>query len=159
MENNQELRAYFFNNMYLSGIHAGIQAQHCTAAMFVNYPNDRISLGEFGDRAVNTLYSWANHHKTTIILNGGYASNLYRILNIVAIDSNPYPWGVFCESEEALNSCITSVGIILPEKVFNYKKNLEQHYLEGGVIENYPVKLTEFELLLVEELSQCGLMS
>jgi hypothetical protein len=147
----QELRAYFFQNMYLQGIHAGIQSQHCTAEMFCKY-----SIGNDLDQPMaRTLYAWATFHKTTIVLNGGDASNLKRIATL--LDSHPhnYPWTYFEESEEALGGCITNVGIILPEKIFN-------HFSSDGEIVECPYSnttLTEFEINLAMEVSQCRLMS
>ena len=153
MENPEELRAYFFNNMYLQGIHAGIQAQHCTAEMFAKY--------EYGSVGEGILHDWAANHKTTIILNGGYAHNLQRLVNLFYNDtSNPYPFSYFCESEEALEGCITSVGIILPKRVFEGARYMSTS--SPSLIRDRYTQLnniTSFELEIMKELSQCGLMT
>ncbi len=148
----QELRAYFFQIMYLQGIHAGIQTQHTTAEMFVKYL-------PFEHKCSDMLYDWANNHKTTIILNGGYAANLELLEALLSDPQNPYPWAAFCESQEALRNCITNVGIILPEKIFNYNKNIEGWLEQGGKWSDYPIKLSPFELQLATEVSQCRLMA
>ena len=154
MENSEELRAYFFNNMYLQAIHAGIQAQHCTAEMFVKYPYDTCTPDQ------DILYDWADYHKTTIILNGGYASNLERIISILNNPNNPYPWGYFCESQEALKGCLTSVGIILPRKVFEGAKYMSTS--SPSLVKDRYIQLnniTSFESEIMKELSQCKLMT
>ncbi len=138
---NQGLRAYFFQNMYLTGVHAGIQSQHTTAEMFVKYNMKEGYL---------VLADWARYHKTTIVLNGGYASNLVRICKLLDNPENPYPWAYFKESEEALNGCLTNVGVILPERVFSADVDYQ---------ENYCQTLTDWEVQLAKEVSQCRLMN
>jgi hypothetical protein len=151
---NQELRAYFFQNMYLQGIHAGIQTQHCTAEMFVKYL-------PFENRCSDMLYDWANHHKTTIILNGGYASNLHRIVDLLTSPDNPYPWAYFCESEEALEGCITNVGVIVPKTVYDYVSEQEKLTKESGLVfvsVKHVWGLSDFQVELAREISKCHLM-
>lgn len=155
MEKSEELRAYFFNNMYLQGIHAGIQTQHCTTEIFNKYY--KYTLSQYQSEQSLTLNNWATNHKTTIVLNGGYASNLRYLIEIFNDTDNPYPFGYFCESEEALEDCITSVGIILPKKVFEGSK-----YVTTSLIKDRYVQLnniTSFELKIMKELSQCKLMN
>ena len=149
----QELRAYFFNNMYLSGIHAGIQAQHCTVEMFLKHSTP------MGPRS-NMLHEWARNHKTTIVLNAGYADNLEEIANMLRSDDNPYPWGYFCESSEALAGAITSVGVILPDRLFNYDRRIEE--LIVGCLkadECWGAVPSEYEMQLIKELAKYKLMN
>lgn len=121
----QELRAYFFQNMYLQGIHAGIQSQHTTAEMFVKYLDGKVkSLSKCPQDTqyhnnVKVLYDWANNHKTTIVLNGGMQGDLEEAIKVFDTEDNPYPWAFFKESEYALGGALTNVGIILPEKIYN----------------------------------------
>lgn len=123
----EKLRAYFFNNMYLQGIHAGVQSQHTTAEIFTKY------LTECSPQR-SQLLSWANEHKTTIVLNGGMSSHLKEVIELFENSDNPYPWAYFCESEEALNGAITNVGIIVPEKIWMRDKWLEdENNLESGL--------------------------
>ena len=124
---NQELRAYFFTNMYVVGIHAGIQAQHCTTEMFLKYQPDGFvpeSLGCMEHLKEDILYDWARDYKTTIILNGGYQGNLERITTILDNENNPYPWDFFCESDDALKwlydvsgYCSTRESVQLPYRL------------------------------------------
>jgi len=147
--------------MYLQGIHAGIQSQHCTAEMFVKY-------AECLDGEDNLLYDWAENHKTTIVLNGGYASALYELsVFLDDDDENPYPWAYFKESEEALDGCITNVGIILPDKIFNYSQ-IRMDLLERNQwLNTYPAPrdlngrmgYTDWEIELAEKVEACKLMT
>lgn len=104
------MRAYFFGNMYLSQIQQGIQAAHVTAEFFMKYPEDHEC------NKIDLLDDWARNHKTMILLNGGYGENLHDLLEFF-VDGN-YPFAYFCESKEALDGAITSVGIVLPPKIY-----------------------------------------
>lgn len=105
------MRAYFFGNMYLSSIQQGIQAAHVISDMFVKYAYDAVE--------AETVREWATDHKTMILLNGGYSETLRELKRFFDIDENPYPWCAFNEGEDALDGALTSVGIILPEKIYN----------------------------------------
>ena len=109
--NAEELRAYFWGNMYLSSIQQGIQAQHCTAELFVAYPS-------YHNKAFD-LYTWAEEYKTSILLNGGYSSQLRELYQFFSHEDNPYPYAQFHESNEALDGALTCVGIVLPKCVFD----------------------------------------
>ena len=90
MEQKQELRAYFFANMYLPSIHAGVQSQHTTAEMFIKYcvtANEDTLVKE-----ENLLIDWATNHKTTIVLNGGMSGSLQELVTLFESEDNPYPW-------------------------------------------------------------------
>lgn len=97
-------RAYCINNMYLSGIHAGIQSAHSIAELFVKYPNDLM------------LKQWAQEDKTIVVLNGGYAKNLQIIAEILT-ETN-FAWSSFHESEEALGGVLTNVCVILDQSIY-----------------------------------------
>ena len=57
------MRLYSVTNMYMAGIHAGIQTQHSTGELFAKYREYSIQN--------NTIFEWVIYHKTTIVLNGG----------------------------------------------------------------------------------------
>lgn len=104
-----EYRAYFFTNMYISDIQRGIQTAHCTSALHMKYP-------------VNKLLSiWANVDKTMIVLNGGYSSHLKDLCRLFD-DQTKYPWAYFKESQAALDGALTCVGIILPDHIYETAK-------------------------------------
>ncbi len=165
------MRAYFFLNQYISSIQCGIQSAHCLAEMFVKYRIDTTSSVEEIAK-FRLLTDWATNHKTMILLNGGYSSNLWQILNTF-INGNgtfkdeseaPYPFAHFQESEEALSSVLTCVGIILPEKVYNnvdlvVAMDAERDMLKYAAIAAAVSKLelSEFDLLLCRELAKYSL--
>ncbi len=100
------MRFYAFGNMYLSSIQQGIQAAHVIGNMAVKYTKNSM------------FHTWARDHKTIILLNGGMGLNLAMLVNHLQDDDNPYEWAYFCESTDALDGALTSVGIILPEEVY-----------------------------------------
>ena len=111
------MRAYFFNNMYLSSIQQGIQAAHAVTEMAVRYQR----CGDGFTPAGTMFYQWAEHHKTMILLNGGYASNLqdlYDFIHAGLVNEKSYPYAKFHESEDAMGGMLTSVGVVLPEKIY-----------------------------------------
>lgn len=113
------MRAYFFGNMYLSSIQQGIQAAHATAEMFVKYDNT-------GSPEYSILDTWARDHKTMVLLNGGFAQELHNLVAFFGQKDNPFPWAFFRESLEALDSALTTVGIVLPEEIYNASKALRE---------------------------------
>jgi len=149
MEKQEELRAYFWNNMYLTGIHSGIQSQHTTAEMFLKY------CYPLSDDKGQMVFDWAHNHKTTIVLNGGYAEHLKDLAKFLHTSFNPYPWSYFRESAEALGGCFTNVGIILPEKIYNCEFPTGLHSYNQAAHSG----LTLFEVDLARRVSQCKLMS
>jgi len=109
------MRAYYFGNMYLSSIQQGIQAAHVTAELFSQYPRYK---DQEDIEKQEMLYEWAQNHKVMILLNAGYGEELHTLRQTFMIPDNPYPWAAFAESPEALDGALTSVGIILPEKIY-----------------------------------------
>jgi len=110
------MRAYFFGNMYLSSMQQGIQAAHVVADMFIKYDltNPDIPLSDAG----YFVTQWASEHKTMILLNGGYSESIRKLVNFFNDRENPFPWVEFHEGEDALDGALTSVGIILSEKIY-----------------------------------------
>lgn len=115
-------RAYFFTNMYISSIQCGIQSGHVIGELGVKYWDDKTKVGDI-------FRDWVTNDKTMIVLNGGYSITLEEIYRLLDTQNNEhnYPFAKFNESEEALNSAITCVGIILPEHIWD---NVEFSYTE-----------------------------
>lgn len=109
---HQETRAYFFNNMYLQGIHAGIQSAHTIAEMMVAFPDHPL------------LKQWATIDKTIIVLNAGYSSVLEEFITLLM--GSDWPFAYFNESQEALNGALTNVGVILPESIYNFNSEIRK---------------------------------
>ena len=110
------MRAYYFvNGLYMSQIQLGIQSLHCTTEMFVKYPNVEWTASGSPNQH---LYDWAHNHKTVIILNAGYTETIRDLLKFFHTGTHTYPFAEFRESKEALDGALTSVGIVLPEKIY-----------------------------------------
>lgn len=117
------MRLYFFSNLYISSIQHGIQGVHSFGEMVLEYALDPDRPNAEAEREV--LRTFLRDHKTTIVLNGGYASTLAEIhqrLGEIAQDwpaTNPLAstllYGKFHEEEAALNGALTSVAAIVPE--------------------------------------------
>lgn len=137
------MRAYFFQNFYLQGIHAGIQSQHTTAEMFVKY--------SIGSTQHIMLYDWAINYKTTIVLNGGMQSDLLVIEKL--LDNCKFPWASFREETDALNGALTNVGVILPEYIYNAPKVDSDYWWESSW------QFTEAEIKFVQMLQTKRLMT
>jgi hypothetical protein len=108
-------RAYFIGNMYLSSIQQGIQATHCLAELYNKYTPVDNSKATMEFAALN---DWATEHKTVILLNGGFSLALRELHEFLDNEFNPYPFARFHEGEDALDSALTCVGIVLPEKIY-----------------------------------------
>jgi hypothetical protein len=157
------MRAYFFGNMYLSSIQQGIQAAHVVTHMFRDYRQ--------ASKRRKMLYEWANKHKTMVLLNGGGHRDLLNLVAFLDVKQNPYPWAMFAEDEESLNLTITSVGVILPEQVYEAAKLIREdkngeaeRFAEEGVIDlmidgkyRTGVKFTWWVRSLIERINSCPL--
>jgi len=166
------MRAYYFGNMYLSSIQQGIQAAHATADIAVKYSHPN------ADKKQLTMFlDWAEDHQTMILLNGGYSETINGLLEFFALDTqHPYPFAPFYESDAALDGALTTVGIILPEKIYVAAALARPHgslvleeILENGELvvggENNSTgeivtwEFSKWEYKMVEKLNQFGLAS
>lgn len=150
------MRAYFFTNLYLSSIQQGIQPLHVMSNMFVKY-------GASDNNTHNMLYDWAQNHKTVICLNGGYSQTLAELRFFFDDSENPFPWDYFCEGDDALDGALTSVGIVLPEKIYNMARLVREKEINTKdlyAFRNYPPTQEEFslwEIQFIERLTQFSL--
>ncbi len=119
------MRAYFFGNMYMSSIQQGIQALHTTVEMYREFPN------------AEDLRQWADNHKTVILLNAGYSQTIRDIANGLASTENPYTWGIFHESHEALDGALTCAGIILPEGIYEAATAIRERKFTVAEVERF----------------------
>lgn len=157
-------RAYFFGNMYFQGIHAGIQSAHVIAEMFSQYAELEAVYGPGSMSSYAILKNWAANHKTMILLNAGYSSELRSLIDLMNTPDNPYPWAKFNESEEAADGCLTSVGIILPYKVYDYAKLVRERDADRSswprtniLADNASQILTPWEIEMAQRLNQYSL--
>lgn len=118
------MRAYFFGNMYLSDKQHGIQAAHVVARMAAKYcphPDDHI---KETDRCHVQFLEWAEEHETIIIMNAGYGENIHKLNDFFCDTDNPFPFAMFKESKAALDGAATSIGIILPYRIYEAAKKV-----------------------------------
>lgn len=139
------LRLYSIGNMYLSGIHAGIQCAHTVGVMADKYldSNCRFKINPEED-----YRQWASQDQTIMCMNGGYAEALEGWVDFLEDGDNKFAWGYFHESREALNGALTNVSIIVPERIYNIA-----HYATYLSPSEYHHQYTEFERDLGEKLS------
>lgn len=110
-----EYRFYGFGNYYLSSLQQGLQSAHCIADMFVKYRKENLPQ--------ETVYEWAQNHKTMVLLNGGNSLTLSEIhkffieLKDLGMD---LPFSLFHEDEQSLNGALTYVGIVVPSEIYEF---------------------------------------
>lgn len=121
------MRLYSWVNMYLEGIHAGIQTQHACDGMTVKY-YDRVTAGikkmsmpNDDHKKLNMIMDWKRDHKVIQIFNGGYSSSLRERYKALTDYATKFclPLGKFHESKDALDGALTAVCIIVPEQYYN----------------------------------------
>jgi len=130
------MRAYFFVNMYMQGIHAGIKAGHCMNRINVKYGMSADERGNysFGTGPVTPerlqLAEFITKHETFVLLNGGDQKSLGMIIQDFHYASkerkNEFPWAAFNESIDALNGAVTCVGIILPQRIYTFAEMIRK---------------------------------
>lgn len=132
------MRAYFFGNFYLSSIQQGIQAAHVTHELFLKYVTPQGSVSSDAVfvqlKATAPLLEWAASHKTMILLNGGDQDGLEYIYGrLEELTSVLHlPFAKFHESKGALNGALTSMGIIVPQHIYEM---LPEEYSEARISE------------------------
>ncbi len=117
------MRLYSITNMYMAGIHAGIQTQHSTAELFVKYPMTNSSTSHLG----SFVYAWAKYHKTTVILNGGMHDALCRLLELLEEWESREPDEVMPFApffEPGVNNALTSISIVMDEVSIEYMSRI-----------------------------------
>ncbi len=107
------MRFYAMGNSYLSSIQQGIQAFHVLGEMVANRGAEIAMVDE-----------WLHNHKTLVCLNGGNNRKLLTMYEFLSTSENKYPWAYFNEDDESMGGMMTSIGIIVPEKI--YKANLDE---------------------------------
>lgn len=116
--NTEPMRRYFFTNMYMGGIHTGIQSGHAAEEMWANVVRSFLtSPTEYAEMKLKYLLDFAENHKTWIILNGGDHYKLSEFYQFLINARNPYTFSSF--QEPGLNGAITSVSVILPERMWD----------------------------------------
>lgn len=137
------MRLYTMVNSYLSSVQYGIQTAHCISDMFVKYQD------HLGSPQTNTLFDWAQNHKTIIMLNGGNCAELAQLyVNIrdLCLDVM-LPRGYFKEDEQSLNNAITCVGIVIPPKIYEFAAELRK--TPASLYDAQSLSLSELDLAVL----------
>ena len=111
------MRAYFFNNQYLAGIHNGIQAGHAICDMWSGFFERFLKAGSWTlPVPFEALRNICRDHKTWIILNAGDHDALNEFYDFLH-GQNDLP---FCRFKEpGLNYATTSVAVVLSDRMFD----------------------------------------
>lgn len=128
------MRCYHFCNFYLASIHAGIQSAHAQHELATKYLGDGFDAehGLLADNEwthaanIDKYLEWAKNHKTMILLNGGMQGDLIKIEDLLASDSNRFPYASFREDDYALNGALTNVCIVLPYQMYELNYHIMQ---------------------------------
>ena len=133
------MRMYSFTNFMLSSMAQGIQPLHAVAEMSIKYQNDEKH---------QQYYDWAKNHKTMICLSAGVYTDLKYVRDFFTTSENPYAWSEFCE-DESLDFQMTSVAIVLPEKIYEASSLLRSRnfVFEGMYLHCLDTEKTDFETL------------
>lgn len=106
----------FVNGLYMSPLQHGLQTAHCIAEM-----------SQLKDSVFD---EWASNHKTIVILNAINVAGLLELEKTFATMDIPYPVASFREDEASLNGAITSVGVVLPEEIYESARLVRQKKLK-----------------------------
>lgn len=140
------MRYYGFGNYYLSSLQQGLQAAHAIADLSVGLSQE--------SPQYQTFEEWADCHKTIILLNGGNASQLTDLMVFLDTNDHELPFVTFYEDHESLNSTITHVGVIVPEKLYQLAEEIRN---PKAKINEEAIELTEFERTFINTYLQLPL--
>ena len=114
------MRFYAVGNQYLSSIQQGIQAFHVLGEMAIFYAPRKQLLG--ASNAEMMYHDWLNNHKTVICLNGGNNAALTDFWYFIhKPDHNTLPYSKFNEDDASMGGMLTSIGIVVPEKIYGIR--------------------------------------
>lgn len=108
----------FVNALYLKEIQLGIQTAHVVSELYSKY-----YFGSDSNKFPSILLDiWGKQDKTIIVLNGGNVKGLKKINDfLVEEDKKGFflPYATFSEDDESLGGILTSVGVIVPEDIYD----------------------------------------
>lgn len=163
---NQELRLYTFVNFYLSSIQQGIQTAHVVHSLFTKYIQDITDTERHTKNSI-MLWDWAQNHKTIVVLNGGANADICEIMYMMERLQHTrigyLPFEGFNEDEMSLGSILTSVGVVVPQKFYEAKKDDQVlgaqigSYVYTGIDESYVYEPNTPEHTFIDMLKSCSL--
>jgi prenyltransferase beta subunit len=144
--------------MYLSSIQVGIQNAHCLVNIGRKYNNDNsnVFILESDVAARSNYIDWSDNYKTMVCLNGGNQANLKEIVDIFCAHDNPFAWNCFYEDEQSLNNCLTCVGIILPERIYDAAQRIREDRT-GQFVIALQNEFIDWEFKLMSIINSCRL--
>lgn len=136
------MRLYSITNMYMAGIHAGIQTQHSTVRLFVKYDKD--GGDTFPQEAL--LFDWAINHETTVVLNGGMHDSLKELLELFEKwekkeVNDVLPFAPFFEP--GVNNALTSISVIMPQNAIDFMSRIRSTKPETPEYETLKLEMND----------------
>lgn len=152
IEHTMETRLYTFTNMYISGIHVGLQSLHSSHELRNKYSDRGLSAT---DPKYFLMNQWARKDKTVIALNAGDNQKMAKIRGLLESSKNPYPFGAFRES--GLGNQLTSQCIVLPDYMYdNTYENVKSFIYDGIKVTGFH-DYTEWETEFLTVKGTCSL--
>lgn len=151
------MRLYSFVNMYLSPLQHGLQTAHCVGDILTKY-----KFHQEPEQAAKAALarSWAEHHKTIIICNGGNSMSLSDLYATLTEYETKFilPIVRFYEDEQSLNGALTSVAVIVPAEFYDVVHKTEQtatgemvqfyrHVTEGSGVIDWPSESDQYRFI------------
>ena len=102
------MRLYFFVNLHIGGIHAGIQSGHAAMKLARKYRND--------EAAQNVVDEFIDNHETFVLLNGGESDSMNEILTHLQREDCPLLWQEFRDS--GIDNAMTAIAVLVPEHLY-----------------------------------------
>lgn len=144
---NEITRCYTFTNFMLSPIQQGIQSGHAAMELVNKYCYHGTRSREY-----EQVMEWVKYHKTIVCLNGGNYDGVCEWEKLFEDPRNTFPFASFREDLQSLDGMLTSVAILLPERI--YDVDLEELYSMASFV---PGQFTEYEWQLVNAVKSTSL--
>lgn len=129
------MRLYTYNHLWLSSLQKGLQSGHVAVEIMIGFEKDSTK-GKIA-------FDWAKNHKTMMLMNGGNTQMLeetYDFFKKLEKEGMCLPFAKFYEDRESLNGCITSVGIVVTEEIYE----LLEHEQSENEVENWKQELATY---------------
>lgn len=146
-----EYRCYTFTHFMLSSIQQGIQSGHAAMELVNKYYDPEVTY-EQDEYNFEIVLDWIRDNKTIVCLNGGNSESMIELVQFLNTYKNPFPWVTFHEDENSLEGILTSIAIILPDRIYN--TDLEELYSMASFV---PGQFTEWEWELVNRVKSMTL--
>jgi hypothetical protein len=136
----------------LSSIQQGIQSGHAAMELVNKYYDNQNPTYVVDEHNWEVVLDWIQNDKTIVCLNGGNSESMFEWETFLNTYENPFPWVAFHEDESSMEGILTSIALILPERI--YGVDLEELYAMASFI---PGKFTSWEWELVNRVKSTGL--